>query len=278
MAIQSERVARPLAIPDVSGGAEWLQEVLALARRWFIMLKREPLNLVFSIAQPALWLAFFGMGIGRAVDAAVVGTSDYLGFVLPGIIAFTVLGNGVASAMPLLFDKEDGYLDKLMAMPIARSSVIVSRFLYQTVLLVGQVALVLGVAFAMGVRLAAGPAGLLVLLVAVVLLTLAVTAAFLALAYAVPGHGTFFAVTGFVTLPLLFMSNAFIPFSAMPGWMAVCAYLNPLSYAIETMRILVLEGWRAHLLYNLGVLGVAAAALLAYGTHEFRKHTGARVD
>src|SRR5712691_11006595 len=121
--------------------AEWAQEVLALARRWFIMLRRERLSLVFSLVQPAIWLVFFGLGMGRAIDAA-----DYLSFVLPGIIAFTVVGNGVSSAMPLLFDKEDGYLEKLMAMPISRSSIIVSRFLYQTVLLAGQVILVLAVA------------------------------------------------------------------------------------------------------------------------------------
>ncbi|NBE99326.1 hypothetical protein FE391_40670 [Nonomuraea sp. KC401] len=39
------------------------------------------------------------------------------------------------------------------------------------------------------------------------------------LACSVPSHGTFFAVTGFATLPLLFMSNAFVPLSAMPAWM-----------------------------------------------------------
>ncbi len=264
-------------VEDRRRAGEWTQEVLALARRWFIMLRREPLNLVFSMAQPAIWLVFFGVGMGRAIDARVIGGADYLGFVLPGIIAFTVIGNGVSSAMPLLFDKEDGYLEKLMAMPIARSSVIVSRFLYQTVLLAGQVVLVLGVAFAMGVRLAAGPGGFVVLMLAVALLTLAVTAAFLALAYAVPGHGTFFAITGFATLPLLFISNAFVPFDAMPRWMAALARLNPLSYAIASMRILVLEGWSTELIGSLGVLTVCAAVLLACGTWEFRRHTGGRV-
>jgi len=256
---------------------EWAQEVLALARRWFIMLRREPLNLVFSVTQPAIWLLFFGAGLGRAIDTRVVGTPSYLAFVLPGIIAFTVIGNGVSSAMPLLFDKEDGYLEKLMAMPISRSSVIVSRFLYQTALLAGQVILVLAVAFAMGVRLAAGPAGFVVLMLTVALLTLAVTAAFLALAYAVPGHGTFFAITGFASLPVLFISNAFVPFDAMPGWMAPLARLNPLSYAIASMRILVLDGWTAQLPVALGVLAVSAAVLLACGTYEFRRHTGGRV-
>jgi ABC-2 type transport system permease protein len=256
---------------------DWVQEVLALARRWFIMLRRERLSLVFSVTQPAIWLLFFGAGMGRAIDTRVVGTPDYLAFVLPGIIAFTVIGNGVSSAMPLLFDKEDGYLEKLMAMPISRSSVIVSRFLYQTALLAGQVVLVLAVAFAMGVRLAAGPAGFVVLMLTVALLTLAVTAAFLALAYAVPGHGTFFAITGFASLPVLFISNAFVPIDAMPAWMAPIARLNPLSYAIASMRILVLDGWTAELPVTLGVLALSAALLLACGTYEFRRHTGGRV-
>jgi ABC-2 type transport system permease protein len=117
----------------------------------------------------------------------------------------------------------------------------------------------------------------LVLLIAVALLTLAVTAAFLALAYAVPGHGTFFAITGFATLPLLFISNAFVPFGAMPGWMAVIARMNPLSYAIASMRILVVDGWTAELPVALGVLAASAAVLLACGTWEFRRHTGGRV-
>ena len=86
--------------------AEWAQEVLALARRWFIMLRRERLNLVFSLVQPAIWLVFFGLGMGRAIDARAIGAANYLSFVLPGIIAFTVVGNGVSSAMPLLFDRK----------------------------------------------------------------------------------------------------------------------------------------------------------------------------
>jgi ABC-2 type transport system permease protein len=94
----------------------------------------------------------------------------------------------------------------------------------------------------------------------------------------VSGHGTFFAITGFATMPLLFVSNAFVPFAAMPRWMAVGARLNPLSYAIETIRILVLEGWKVELFGAFGILAASATALLAFGTHEFRKRTAGRGD
>ena len=165
------------AMQRYGGNLEWTQEVLALARRWFIQLIRDRLNLVFSVIQPAIWLLFFGSAVGRAIDTEVIGTSNYVGFVLPGIIAFTVVTNSVTGAMPLLWDKEGGYLDKLLSMPIARSSVIVSRFVFQLALVISQVALVMVAAFAMGVRVAAGIPGIALILVADALLIMALTAA-----------------------------------------------------------------------------------------------------
>ncbi len=204
-------------LPGRSAVSDWAQEVTALAKRWFIELGQEKLNLVFSVAQPAIWLVFFGVGIGRAVDKNVIGTSDYTGFTLPGIVAFTVIGSGVPAAMPLMWDKESGYLDKLMSMPISRSSIIVSRFVFQAILCAAQV-------FGIGDRrdhrrsslrsracrdprhprdcnLAFARGDSVVLS---------------ALAYWVPGHGTFFAISGFMTMPLLFISNAFVPLEAFP--------------------------------------------------------------
>src|SRR5262245_48751702 len=183
---------------------QYLQEITALTRRWYIELTRERLNLLFSILQPAIWLVFFGAGVGRTVDKDVIGTSDYIAFMLPGIIAFTVVGNGVPGAMPLMWDKEQGYLDKMMSMPIARNSIIVSRFVFMAALGTVQSLLVIVVALIMGVDIASGVLGVLAILVAASLLALAVTAVYCALAYWVPGHGTFFAIAGFVTLPLLF--------------------------------------------------------------------------
>ena len=275
---QGVRAARG-AIGGLSfaGAGDYSQEVAALARRWWIELRRDRLNLIFNLVQPAVWMVFFGTGVGRTVDKGVIGTNDYIGFMLPGIIAFTIVGNGVASAMPLMWDKETGYLDKLMSMPISRSSVIVSRFVFQLALNSAQVLIMLGVALALDVRIASNVPGVLAILVAGGLLTLAFTAVFAALAYRVGNHGTFFAVTGFITLPLLFMSNAFVPLDAMPRWMEIIARLNPLTYAITAMRTLVLDGWEASLGTPFAVLTVVALAFLAIGTMEFRRLTGQRV-
>jgi ABC-2 type transport system permease protein len=263
----------------VETAAQWqyLQEITALTRRWYIELIRERLNLAFSVLQPAIWLVFFGSGVGRAVDEGAVGTDDYIAFMLPGIIAFTVVGNGVAGAMPLMWDKEQGYLDKLMSMPIARSSIIVSRFVFMAALGSVQSLLVIIVALAMGVDIATGVGGVVVMLAAAALLGLAVTAVYCGLAYWVPGHGTFFAITGFITLPLLFMSNAFVPLDAMPAWMEAVARINPLTYAIEAMRILVLDGWESQLGVSFVVLAAASLLCLFVGTWQFGRTTAERI-
>ncbi|HYN98277.1 MAG TPA: ABC transporter permease [Actinomycetota bacterium] len=257
---------------------EWVQEVASLSRRWYLQLIRDRLNLIFSLTQPAFWLIFFGGAMGRAVDTDIIGTTNYVGFMLAGIIAFTVVTNAMTGAMPLLWDKETGYLDKLLSMPMARSSLIVSRFLFQFGLGTAQVLLVFVVATATSVDIAAGIGGAVVILLVAGLLSMAFSAVFTALAFRVPTHGTFFAITGFVTLPLVFMSNAFVPIDAMPDWMAIFARLNPLSYAVDAIRILILKGWSAGVAGSMAILGAFAALCLGLATFEFRRHTGLRVD
>jgi ABC-2 type transport system permease protein len=276
--LEQETVIAGVDAGSRTSRAEWVQEVLALFRRWYLQLVRDRLNLAFSLTQPAIWLAFFGSAMGRAIDPRVIGTSDYVGFMLAGIIAFTVVTNTVSGAMPLLWDKEVGYLDKLLAMPIARSSLIVSRFLFQFALGTAQVVLVFIVAVAVSVDVASGPLGAIGILALAGLLSMSLTALFMALAYRVPTHGTFFAVAGFITLPLVFLSNAFVPVEAMPAWMQVIARLNPLTYAIEAMRTLVLDGWALDVVRALGVLTVFALGSLALATYEFVRHTGERTS
>ncbi|MFD0205788.1 MULTISPECIES: ABC transporter permease [Saccharothrix] len=252
----------------------WAQELRALLRRWYLQLVRERAHLVLTLCQPAFWLVFFGLGVGRLVDRATVGTDDYTAFILPGVIGSTVIGSAISGAVPLLWDKETGYLHKLLSMPIHRGSILLSRLLFQVAVTGVQVAFILLVAVVLGVRVATGFAGLLLVSLVAALLTVALTAAFLALAHHGPGHNTFFTVSGFAALPLLLASNAFVPLAAMPRWMAAVARLNPLTYANEASRQLVLGGWHPRLVGYLAGLSLFAAACVAAAYLAFRKQAG----
>jgi len=254
------------------GLAAYVQEVTAQTNRWFIHIQRERLNLFFSIAQPALWLIFFGGMFQRTVDKSVIDAPNYTTFMLAGIMVFTVVGDAVAGAMPLMWDKENGFLAKMLTAPISRSSMIVSRFVFQMGLGLVQGCAILIVGLALGVRIESGVPGIFVMLVITGLLGMSLTAAFLGLAFVVKNHGDFFAITGFITLPLFFMSSAFVPLDAMPGWMEAVARANPLTYAINGMRHLVIDGWTSSLPGDLLVLFAFASLCLAAGTSAFQRH------
>jgi ABC-2 type transport system permease protein len=251
------------------------REVRALTRRWFVMLRRDRLSLLFSVAQPAVWLVFFGAAVGNTVDPRVIGEQSYLRFTLPGVLAFTVIGTGVAGAMPLLWDKETGYLDKLMSMPVARASILLSRIVAQIAVGAAQVTVILLVAAMMGALSGGQVASLLLIYLVSGLLTVAVTSASLALAYSVRGHETFFAISGFATMPLMFLSTAFVPASALSPWLAGIAELNPVSHAVQAMRG-ALDGDAAAAVTGTAVSTGFAAGCLALAVARYRRRTAER--
>jgi ABC-type multidrug transport system permease subunit len=87
-----------------------------------------------------------------------------------------------------------------------------------------------------------------------------------------------FIVSNFLTLPLLFTSSAQLPIALLPGWMQAIAHINPVTYTIEAMRVL-LNGPHAAHNDNAGLVIVQALAILlglcavtmAFATSRFRK-------
>lgn len=243
----------------------YMQEVIAMTRRWFQRFKREPMSIIFGLTQPVLWLALFGnSGVTFRNAGAIPGASNYIAFMTGGVVVMTVLNSGLAGGIEMLFDKENGFLERLMAAPIKRSALIISRFLFVTALTGVQALMILGMAFLFGVVPATGWLGVGLILVIGMMLGIGFTAISMALAFSMKGHGGFFSLLGFITLPLIFMSSALVPLQSMPGWLSVIAQLNPMTYAIDAVRGLILTGWHISLVKVLIVLAVFDAICLTW--------------
>ncbi|PZN01847.1 MULTISPECIES: ABC transporter permease [Thermaerobacter] len=249
-------------------GAFWLENRILLLRWWF-RLRREPLTLLSTLAQPVLWLLLFGHLLARMAAGEVPG-GDYLRFMTAGAMVMTVFNGAVNGGVELLFDRETGFLQRLLAAPIRRLSIVTSRFAYIVAVTAVQNLLITLTAFLMGVRFATGLGGVVAALAIGALFGAGVATLSIALAFAVPRHPEFFTITGFLSLPLLFLSSALAPLELMPGWMQVLARVNPMTYAIEATRVLVLRGWdpagvtsmlAALLAFDLLALAVAARVL-----------------
>jgi ABC-2 type transport system permease protein len=135
-----------------------------------------------------------------------------------------------------MFDREFGFLNRLLVAPLrSRSSIVLASVLYITSLSLVQSLAIVATAALLGYGWPGG-SGLVLVLITLLLLVFAVTALSLGLAFALPGHIELIAVIFVANLPLLFASTALAPLSFMPAWLGWLAALNPLTFAIEPIR------------------------------------------
>ncbi|MBD1873899.1 ABC transporter permease [Nodosilinea sp. FACHB-131] len=223
----------------VSGA--FVQETLAMTRRLFIQLQRRPTTLVAGVIQPLIWLVLFG-ALFQNVPAGLFGESrNYGQFLGAGIIVFTAFGGALNAGLPVMFDREFGFLNRFLVAPLAsRYSIVVASALFIAALSLVQTAAILGLSAVLGAGLPSLP-GLLLVLFIVMALVLGVTALSLGLTFALPGHIELIGVIFVTNLPLLFSSTALVPLEFMPQWLQVVASLNPLTYAIEPIRYVYLH-------------------------------------
>jgi ABC-2 type transport system permease protein len=224
-----------IASPGLISG-EFIQETAALTRRLFIQLQRRPTTLIAGIIQPLMWLVLFGALFHNAPQGLFGESANYGQFLGAGVIVFTAFGGALNAGLPVMFDREFGFLNRLLVAPLAsRFSIVLASALFIATLSLIQTAAIVAASAFLGAGLP-GIAGLAVVTAIVLLLVLGVTALSLGLSFSLPGHVELIAVIFVTNLPLLFASTALAPLSFMPSWLQVVATLNPLSYAIEPIR------------------------------------------
>lgn len=229
-------------------GTQLWREHRALLGRWLARLRREPLAILVLLVQPMVWLLLFGHLFARMAETASVPGGSYLRFMTAGAVVMTIFNVCLQGGVELLFDRETGLLVRMFAAPVHRLSIVTSRFVYLVGLTCAQSSIILLAAYVMGVRYAGGLVGVAVCLVIGALFGSGVTSLSMVLAFSLRSHAQFFPITGFVGLPLTFVSSALVPLSLMPDWMRFAARLNPMTYAIDAVRGLVLDGWQLALL------------------------------
>ena len=211
------------------------QETSALNKRLLIQIKRRPATIIAGILQPLLWLILFGALFQNAPIGLFSMSNSYRHFLTPGIIVFTAFTGALNAGLPLMFDKEFGFLNRLMVAPLVSQLSIVtsSAFFIATVSLV-QTFLIISMMSLVGQTISFS--SLFLVIVILFLLTCGLTMFSISLTFLLPGHIELLALIFVINLPLLFASTALVPFSLMPMWLQIMASLNPLSYAIETIR------------------------------------------
>ena len=243
---------------------DFIQETIALTQRLFIQLQRRPSSLVAGVIQPFIWLILFGALFSKAPANLFGNDLSYAKFLAPGLIVFAAFSGALNAGLPVMFDREFGFLNRLLVAPLSsRYSIVAASTVYIIAISFIQTAVIVLASAILGAGLP-GLAGIGAIALIVFLIVLGVTALSLGLAFALPGHIELLAVIFVTNLPLLFASTALAPLNFMAGWLQVIASLNPLTYAIEPIRYIYSHGdWAINsIVMNTPWLGFSFGAVI----------------
>ncbi|MEV0600494.1 ABC transporter permease [Streptomyces sp. NPDC050315] len=210
-----------------------LRAVHALVLRDLLRMLGQPVQTVVMLVQPLLFLVLLGGGLAALVPSTAVG-GDYRTYLFPGVLVMTVQTPAVTVGIRLITDRESGYLRETLMAPVRRSSLLYGSCLGGTAVATAQGAVLLAASGAVG--LPYRPLLLLSLLATMALAAFVITALTAALAIGIRTVEAFHTLLGLALMPLLFLSGAFFPLTALPGWLSQLTAVNPLAYAVDVLR------------------------------------------
>jgi ABC-2 type transport system permease protein len=207
-----------------------------MTQRQLRALLRQPAWIVVTLVQPIMWLLLFGSLFKSIVNLPGFGSDSYVDFLTPGVVVMTALFSGGWAGMGILNDIERGTLDRFLTTPSSRIALIAGPLAQQSIVTIVQSLIIIGLGLAIGGEYGGGVPGVLVLIVAAILVGMAVGALSNALALVARKEETVIATVTSITLPLTFLSGAFMNLALAPRWIQEIAKYNPLNWAIEAGR------------------------------------------
>jgi len=197
---------------------------------------RQPWWIAVSLVQPVIWLLLFGALFQSVADLPAFGSDDYIVFLAPGIVIMTAFFSAGWTGMGLLEDLDRGVTDRLLTSPISRPALMAGRVAQQTITMIIQSLIMVGIALLAGASFENGVLGVAGLIGIAALISAAFASLSLAFALVTRKEETLIATLTFLQLPLSFISSTLMRPELMPGWMESAANFNPVEWAVEAGR------------------------------------------
>lgn len=244
-----------------------LSGLYALWYREFKVFTRERSRVVSSLIQPLMWLVIFGTGLGSSIS---IGGGNYQTFIYPGILAMTVLFGSLFFGLYIIMDKRVDFLKEVLVAPLSRTTIFFGKVLgggtdgiIQITMLIILGALFFGIHFTLW--------SLLLTYLIISLLLIAVISIGLTFGSMMSSPEGFGLVSSFVIFPLFFLSGALYPVKNLPAWLYVFVTLNPITYGVDALRIVILGVGAFGLLIDFAILILFAIAMVIVGTQAFKR-------
>ena len=233
------RAARPAVSAEAP--VRLITDAWTILSAELIKLRHDPVELATRAVQPLLWLLVFGQVLAN-MRAIPTGSIAYIDYLAPGILAQSALFMAIFFGIAIIWDKDSGVLHKVLASPASRSGVVLGKAAAGSVRGLAQAAIVYLVSYLIGVDLRLEPLAVFGVCVIVAVGSALFATLSLLVATIVRSRERFMGIGQLMTMPLFFASSAIYPIALMPQWLQVVAMLNPLTYMVDGIRALMIEG------------------------------------
>jgi len=241
--------------------------IYVLWAREVIKLFRSKSRIIGSLATPLLFLIFLGFGFSKMMLPGTPGNTNYMQFMMPGIIGMGLLFSSTFAGLSLLMDREYGFLKEIMVAPVNRLSIVIGRIAGGITTSLSQGVIILIIALAMQQFRHITFLGFLMAIVFMILISTTFISFGLIFASNMRDTQGFNMIVNFIIFPLFFLSGALYPLSSLPAFIRYASYIDPLTYGVDGLRASLIGSSVFPMLYDfiiLIILSVVMAILAAY--------------
>ncbi|MBX6754222.1 ABC transporter permease [Thermorudis peleae] len=250
----------------------FLWDTWQLTWRQILRTLRLPIWIAVSLVQPIIWLGLYGQLFRRIVELPGFQTTSYITFLTPGVMIMTAFFGGGWAGMSMIDDHDQGVLSRLLATPASRGAIIAARVLHTALTVLIQSGLILALGLILGARFHGGALGLISVMLIAALLASGIGALSCGVGLLARREETLIAVMNFLSMPLTFLSTAFIAAPLMPRWIRALARINPVNWAVEAARGAALGTDSGMVLTRLALLAVFTIVCCLLATLAFRRY------
>jgi ABC-2 type transport system permease protein len=213
-----------------------VSQTTAMAWRALLKMRRNPEQLVDVTVMPVLLTVLFGLMFGGAVAGGMVA---YLPTLIPGIVAYGAVTACVAAGTQLRDDMDRGVFDRIRSLPIARIAPLAGPMVADLIRYALAASITLTVGIIMGYRPGGGVPGVVAGVLLAILTGWSLAWVFMYIGTIAKSASSVSSLSLVVMLPLVFVSNAFVPVDTLPDWLQTVVHLNPVSLVITALRDLM---------------------------------------
>lgn len=212
----------------------WLP-ALSLCKRELVRFYRQRTRVIGVIGSPLVFWFLIGSGLGNSFrHPNAPPEMNYLEYFFPGTLALVILFTSIFSAISIIDDRKEGFLQSVVVAPVSRVSIALGKILGATVLSLIQAFIILLLTPFLGMSFDLESIAVLVL--ALIVISFGLSGLGFLIAWRMDSTQGFHAVMNLFLIPLWLLSGALFPASGAAGWLGLIMQLNPLSYGVAAIR------------------------------------------